>query len=245
MALKKKTGSVPASKKKGRSVKVNMEGVESGYKLIPEGDYAFIGNSVSLEEGDNGQYLLWEPKITRGKYKGATLRMYTSLQPKALWNLKGVLEAGGMEVPDSVMDLDLDELEKLEFAGTVEHDTYEGKKRSKIVDVQSLDTLDAEGDEGDSDEGDSLDPDAVKEMDEEELEAAIEAYGLDVDLSKLKTLAKKRQAVIDALEAGAGEEEEDEKTEEEESEETEADDDEEEEEEGEEEEITECGSPPI
>jgi len=96
MALKKKTAT--ASKKaKGRKISIDMTGVEAGGVLVPEGDYAVKASEVEKETSDNSgaDYLRRELEITKGKYKGKKLFTNTSLQPKALWNLKGLLEAAG------------------------------------------------------------------------------------------------------------------------------------------------------
>jgi hypothetical protein len=69
---------------------------------------------------------------------GKKLWYNTSLQPQALFNLRGVLEAIGYEIPDSVMDLDLDELEGTRLGVSVEHRDYKGKAKADIVAVFPL-----------------------------------------------------------------------------------------------------------
>lgn len=215
-------------KKTGAKLKVNFKGVESGGKLVPEGDYRVKVDEVTQEESDAGNaYLAWVLKIVDGKHKGSTLYHNTSLQPQALWNLKGVLEALGVEVPDSSMDIDLKELVGMEASVTVEHETYQGKPKARIVSWNT--DGDEEGD-GDEEEGDSVTADDVNGMDDEELEALVENNELDVKLSKLKNIKARRAAVIEAL--GLNEEEEGEESEDEGDEE--ATDEDEGEEEGEE-----------
>lgn len=223
-------------KKTGSKIKVNFKGVESGGKLVPEGDYTIRVDEVTQEESDAGNaYLAWVLKVADGKHKGSTLYHNTSLQPQALWNLKGVLEALGVEVPDSSLDLDLKELVGLTGNVTVEHETYQGKPKARIV---AWESGDGDSEEGDGEEGgDQITADDVNEMDDEELEALVENNELDVKLSKLKNIKARRAAVIEAL--GLNEQEEEEESDDEgdaEAEEKDEDEEEGEEAEGEDEE---------
>jgi hypothetical protein len=188
-------------KKKGRKVSVNMEGVQVS-RNIPEAEYVAKVHSVEQETSDSSgaDYLNWEFVISRGKYKGRRFHYNTSLQPQALWNLRGVLESLNQEVPDSAMDLDLDELENIEdeCGLSIELDEYEGKKRSKIMDVIHLDMIDDEqGEDGMSGKPTEKE---IKKMDEDELEEVVDDHELGIDLDEIKGIKKKRAAVIEALE---------------------------------------------
>src|SRR5487761_2301121 len=112
-----------AAVKKGRVISVDMEGVSSeggGSFHIPEGDYGMKVVEVTEETSKSGNEMLkWVFEGTEGKAKGKTFWLYTTLTPESLWKLKQTLEALGVEVPDSAMDLDLDELEGLECTGVV------------------------------------------------------------------------------------------------------------------------------
>jgi Protein of unknown function (DUF669). len=211
--------------KKSRKISVDMSGVESS-KKVAEGDYRLKVTGVEKEKAESSgkDKLSWEFEITAGKSKGATLYYTTSLQPQALWNLKGLLENLGVEVPDSAMDLDLDDLVDREVGGTVEHEVYEGKKRSRLVDFMPIDDVDGEEggdeDEGGSENNELPDADAINEMDEDELQAVIDEHELEVDLDDHKKLKAKRKAVIEAIEekgegSDKGEEEGEEKEEDE------------------------------
>lgn len=190
-----------------RSVKINMDGVEAG-GLVPEGDYNVEVSEVTVAESDAGkQYLKWVFEISDGKNKGGKLYHNTSLQPQALFNLKGVLIALGMEVPNDLA-LDLDDLEGRQMGVTVEHEMYEGKKKSRITETFPL--------EGAEDEDDDSEVD-LSTLDLDELiEYAAEN---DIDLSGLKAKDKKNKAkVLAVIEAAQPEEEEDEPEESDESE---------------------------
>lgn len=98
--------------------------------------------------------------------------------------------------------LDDDDIMKLAKAAEV---TAKTAKRAKAalekMDQEDLAEIWAElSDGGDNDE--PVTEDAVQDMNEEELEAVVERFELDVDLSTLKTLRKMKNAVIDAMEEG-------------------------------------------
>lgn len=165
------------STKKGKSnknvVKVNFKGVE-GRVLLPENDYRVRVKEVTKEEGDKAPYLKWvfETKGAKDKkYNGKNLYYNTSLSPDSLWNLRNLLEACGIEVPNSTKEIDLTELEDLELFVTVEHDTYNGKKRSNVVDFGPIDGVEEEDDEDEievEDDADEEEDDDEEDLDEDD-----------------------------------------------------------------------------
>lgn len=206
----------PKGKKgKAKGLSVNFEGVKA-FKLPKEGEYVAEVKEVSEETSSNsGQpYLSWVLE-TAG---GATLYYNTSLQPKALWNLRGFLEAMGEEVPDGEMDLDLESYVGNKVGVVIEHETYENKKRARIVDVMPAEEVEGGEEEEEEVKGkgkknkakEKPDADDVMTMDEDDLQATIEEFDLDVDLDDHKKLSAKRNAVRMALHGDEDEEEEDE-----------------------------------
>jgi len=105
-----------------------MAGVE-GRTLLAEGEYEVSVEEVTMEEGSQAPYLKWKFKTD-----GGTLYYNTSLAPQALWNLKGLLEALGADIPDDDTDMDPEDFVDMSCMVNVEHDTYDGKKQAKIVD---------------------------------------------------------------------------------------------------------------
>lgn len=204
----------PKGKKgKAKGLSVNFEGVKA-FKLPKEGEYVAEVKEVSEETSSNsGQpYLSWVLE-TAG---GATIYYNTSLQPKALWNLRGFLEAMGEEVPDGEMDLDLESYVGNKVGVVIEHETYENKKRARIVDVMPAEEVEG-GDEEEEEVAkkkgkakEKPDADDVMTMDEDDLQATVEEFDLDVDLDDHKKLSAKRNAVRMALHGDEDEEEEDE-----------------------------------
>src|SRR5690606_8210092 len=119
-------------------LKIDFTNVEPGGK-VPEGDYPVRVKEITLEESSSGNlYLRWVLEIIDGKHKGKVLYHNTSLQPQALFNLRNTLEALGMEVPQAVVELDLDNLIGLKAAVSVEIEVYQGKEKSRAVEVFPL-----------------------------------------------------------------------------------------------------------
>ncbi len=114
-----------------RVLNLNMKDVSVG-GVIPEGEYVVTVDEVSVEESQQGnQYLKWVFKVLDGKQKGSKIYHNTSLLPQSLFNLKNLLIALGVPVPDKAFQLNLDECEGCNCGVTIAHDTYDGKKRSR------------------------------------------------------------------------------------------------------------------
>jgi hypothetical protein len=199
--------------KKGNSLSVDFTGVDmsgsTGFH-IPEGSYGVKVKSIeqTVSKNDNDQ-LKWVFTGTEGKAKNKTFFYYTPLTPESLWKLGLALKALGQDVPDSTLDIDLDELIDLECSGNVIDDEYEGKTRSKL---QSLDPIDeppaketasaktASKENGKKKTVIKLEESEVKDMSEDELEELNEKHELGVDFADHKTLRRKAAAVVAALE---------------------------------------------
>lgn len=204
MARSKKSDKRRSKKTK---VKVNFTGVETR-KTLPEDDYKLKVEEVTKEKSDSPEgYLKWKFRTVskNKKLDNAPLYLNTSLQPQALWNLRNLLEALGVETPDDEMDLDLTEMVDLTMIASTAHDDYEGKRRSIIVDFYNEDGDDtAEVDDDDDEDGDdgstSYTADEVNEMDADELQELVDKHDLEINLKKHRSIKKKRAAVIEVLE---------------------------------------------
>ena len=206
-----------------RVVNLNMKDVSVG-GVIPEGEYIVTVDEVSVEESQQGnQYLKWVFKVIDGPQKNSKIYHNTSLLPQSLFNLKNLLIALGVPVPDKAFQLNLDECEGCNCGVTVTHETYDGKKRSRVTDVFPLDASDVEGD----DDGEEVD---LEEMSLEELIEFAEENDIKLTAKQKKRKSAALAAIQDAL--GDDDEEEEEADEEAEDEDTEseeeADEDEEE-----------------
>lgn len=144
-------------KKKSQTVSVNFEGVESSGR-IASGSQVGEVLECELKDGPTAQYLNF--KI---QGKGGVLYHTCSLAPQSLWNLRTMMEAMGLEVEESVMDIDPSDFVGLTFGMEVDHETYNGKKKGVIVDLFPEDDV-----EESDDEEEEEDPEGEEEEDEEE-----------------------------------------------------------------------------
>lgn len=121
-------------KSKKAGISVNFSDTESQASL-PEGDFLFEVDDVEQKTSENSgnDYLSITFKVGEGEFKGKKVWHNCSLQPQALFNLRGVLEALGFEVPQGVMELDPADMIGETCGGTVQLEVYEGKKRPRIV----------------------------------------------------------------------------------------------------------------
>jgi len=219
---------VKKSNGKKKGIKVNFAG-STTFKKIPDGKYHAKVKSIDEDEGDQGPYWKWRFEIVEdGKLKGQSPMPYTtSFAPKALWNLRQLLESLGVEVPDDEVTLDKDEYVDLELIVRVENEVWEGKERPKVTDFEALtetaevdddeedekeedeaeeaaeeeEAEEEEAEESEDDEEGKLSADEVKEMDEDELKSLVKKHKLKVDLAKFPKASKRIAAVIDALES--------------------------------------------
>lgn len=208
-----------------RVVNLNMKDVSVG-GVIPEGEYIVTVDEVSVEESQQGnQYLKWVFKVIDGPQKNSKIYHNTSLLPQSLFNLKNLLIALGVPVPDKAFQLNLDECEGCNCGVTVTHETYDGKKRSRVTDVFPLDASDVEGE----DDGEEVD------LEEMSLEELIE-FADENDIKLTAKQKKRKSAALAAIQDALGDdEEEDEEVDDEEADDEDTESDEEESDEDEEE----------
>lgn len=138
--------STRASARKSNTISLDLSKVE-GRVSFTEGDHLLEVMEVTQEEGSKAPYLNWKFKAAEGECEGAIVYNNTSLSEQSLWNLRTLLEALGVEIPDSEFDIDLDELVGLEVMGSIELETYEGKKRPRLADFWAAEAAPEEKEE--------------------------------------------------------------------------------------------------
>lgn len=184
--------------RKGRSsssVNVDLSGVEASRKAIPEGTYEVVVNEATQKDSRDGNPMIaFEFEVAEGAHKGAKLYENCSLQPQALFKLKSVLMALGMDIPNKAFDLNLRDLVGLTCEVEVGHEVYEGKKRARILQYNDPE----ETQESDSDEDDDEESveDKLQDLDIDELKTL--AKDLDIAASDIKK-AKKAKALIELI----------------------------------------------
>jgi hypothetical protein len=168
-------------KKKSRSVTVDMSDVES-FGLVPEGEWLTEIIECDLETSDNSgkDYLSFKGKTEKGN-----VFWNCSLQAKALFNLRGLLEACELEIPEGPFDIDFDDLVGCEFVATIEHEKYEGKDRTRVTDYAKASEYEeveaGDEDEDDEDEDEEEVDEETEDEDEEEDEDEVEVDGEEDD----------------------------------------------------------------
>lgn len=169
-----------ARKKSKGNVTVDLSGVETSRRAIPEGQYVVSVNDASIETSSkNNDYIKFEFEVIEGPHKGAKLYHNCSLQPQALFNLKGVLEALGFTIPTKAFDLDLSELLGLECEVEVGHETYEGKKRARILEFINPEEAEEDEDEDEDDEESDLE-DELSALSKKDLKAIARDFEVEV-----------------------------------------------------------------
>lgn len=185
----------PRKSRSSSSVNVDLSEVEASRKAIPEGTYEVVVNGANQKDSRDGNPMIaFEFEVTEGAHKGAKLYENCSLQPQALFKLKSVLMALGMDIPNKAFDLNLRDLVGLTCEVEVGHEVYEGKKRARILQYNDPE----ETQESDSDEDDDEESveDKLQDLDIDELKAL--AKDLDIAASDIKR-AKKVKTLIELI----------------------------------------------
>lgn len=202
-----------------RGINVDFTGVEAGGIVVPEDDYLVEVEDVEQKtsETSGNDYLALTLKVADGDHKGKKLFHNCSLQPQALFNLRGVLEALGFEVPNGPMEFDPADMIGQQCGVTVAHETYEGKKKARPIDFFSADEAEeTEAEEAEdspeeaeeSDDGDDLTYADVAEASKEDLLELASENEIKLTLKQKKNLELLRQAVAEGLGLTPDEEEE-------------------------------------
>lgn len=207
------------SKKKGKTVSVNFAGVE-GRNLLPEEDYLVTVDSVVTGEGEAGEYLEWKFKTfdeEDEKLNDVTITYVTSLAPQSLWNLKALLEALEVDIPDNEFNLNLVEMEGEEVVVTVVHEEYNKRQTMKVADFYSKSQIPEDAPEEnvevkddtdkkskkskkkEKEEDDKYPSGDIEDLSKKELQEIVDEHDLDVNLETLRTNRKRIAAVIEAL----------------------------------------------
>lgn len=91
-------------------IEVDFTGVTSGAGYLEPGTYRAQVESVDRVEGRNYPGLKWTWRSVEDASYGQQADQFISLAPKALFVLKGALEALGAKIPQSVLRFDTDKL---------------------------------------------------------------------------------------------------------------------------------------
>ena len=165
---------VKKSKKSKNIVTINWEEEEGGKFISNPGEYVVKAVAAETNEDDEGRtYIKWTFQVTTGKGKGATISTNTYITPKALWKLRELLECMGIEIGNSVQDLDLDEAikEGSEFVIEVEEGNERGDGKGyymQVSDFMALEDYEEASSNMNNKKGESDEEDEDDETEEKE-----------------------------------------------------------------------------
>jgi hypothetical protein len=124
------------AKKKSNTVKVDFTGIEAGGggRLLPEGEELFKVEEATVETGEESgkDYIKVTLAVVDGDFEGTKAYDNLSLQPQALWKLRGFMEALGLATEDGEMEIDPEDFVGLEVKANVIHEEYKGKTKHRI-----------------------------------------------------------------------------------------------------------------
>lgn len=143
------------ARKSRKSAGISVDFSETETNLtIEEGPYLLEVEDVEVKTSENSgaDYLAFTFKVVDGKFKGKKVWHNCSLQPQALFNLRGLLEALGYEVPQGPMELDPADLIGEQCGAEVVHEVYQGKKKARVAEFFSPGELGEEEEEEEKEE---------------------------------------------------------------------------------------------
>ncbi len=127
---------MPTKRKGKKTITVDFTGVstEGGSRVLEEGPIRFEVDDVTEEMSQEDKpYLKMVLKVDEdGEYKGCKVYDNFSLQPQALWKLRGFMEAAGLETVEGKMEIDPDEFIGCLVVGNIVHEEYKGKTQNRV-----------------------------------------------------------------------------------------------------------------
>jgi hypothetical protein len=197
---------------------VDLRGVEAGsgrraaHLPEEEGPYNFVVDDVTEEVGnDSGKkYLNVRVKVRDGDYKGKVVYHNCSLQPKALFNLRSLMEACKLDAEKRFKIRDLiRQLKGKTFSAEVEDDEYNGKVKSIIAEfvipsARSKRVAQAADDDDEEDEEDeNVEDDEDEDVDEDDEDEEEEAPAAPARRRRAQAASNGRSSAPAKARAGA------------------------------------------
>lgn len=119
-------------------MRVNFTDVQStNYEALPKGWYSVkVTDGELRESGPNSknpgsEYINWELTIQEGEFADRKVWTNTSLLPQALFALKGLMEAAGIDA-SSEIDFEIDHLIGKDVQVRLSQRTYEGEVQNDV-----------------------------------------------------------------------------------------------------------------
>lgn len=113
-------------------LRIDFSQVEDSKSVAPGRHIARV-KEVTQGEGQSYPYLRWNLQIVEGRSKGLHISYFTSLSPRALFKLRELLVALGVNVPKSAVSIDPNKLVGRTLGIEVEHKAGEEYPEVKKV----------------------------------------------------------------------------------------------------------------
>lgn len=121
--------------------KLDFSNVSDGFTLLEKGNYpCFVFEVEERETRKGDQMFVLILSIAEGEAKGRQLFYNLPILPQTMWKVKETLEACGLEIPKSVVEIDFDDLLGTQVIAVVDHRVANAGKR-KGETVETVETL--------------------------------------------------------------------------------------------------------
>lgn len=135
-------------------MKANFDFTDVGtFETIPQGKYTCYLFDVDLRQtrkGDDMYVLIL--KIADGEHKGRQLFYNLPVMKQTMWKIKESIEAFGVELPQSKVSFDFENLLGRKVKAVVTHREWEGKTRENVAALERLKGTDVMAFDGTDDE---------------------------------------------------------------------------------------------
>lgn len=135
-------------------MKANFDFTDVGtFETIPQGKYTCYLFDVDLRQtrkGDDMYVLIL--KIADGEHKGRQLFYNLPVMKRTMWKIKESIEAFGVELPQSKVSFDFENLLGRKVKAVVTHREWEGKTRENVAALERLKGTDVMAFDGADDE---------------------------------------------------------------------------------------------
>ncbi len=135
-------------------MKANFDFTDVGtFETIPQGKYTCYLFDVDLKQtrkGDDMYVLIL--KIADGEHKGRQLFYNLPVMKQTMWKIKESIEAFGVELPQSKVSFDFEDLLGRKVKAVVTHREWEGKTRENVAALERLKGTDVMAFDGADDE---------------------------------------------------------------------------------------------
>lgn len=141
-------------------------------KHMPAGDYRVKVAKVTAGDSKKGTPQ-WMFLMVPTNMQSASYPYYCQLTPEALWKIRNLLIAAGIDVPKKKVNVDPNKIVGREIGVTLDDDEYEGKMKSVITAVfpaSDLDDADLPADSSSDDDDEAGETEEVADVSDDDME---------------------------------------------------------------------------